>query len=340
MQNHDREKRAREKLFVVIVVAFNDKKTLSKSLFNSSKHTFSQALKLFNTAILFDKKRKKELFDSNKKKERFREFDIKYFDSHYFEAFDKDDLIVIDDKTYYRNVWLFIDSIKSIATRKIFKLIRSNFQRCFRDDAQIWYIVELKFLHRDDFNTNHNIAKWAKALNERFKMNESKVMQLLIDDKYTIDDVKQKQSIISYVQSVIRHAKNTNFNTIHTQLTWTWNHLALDLQRDISTFNVNTTKLNFIKQLENIQQIWKRYYVVEISSKKRWDTQRNQTSSNQIAQYQSSNQNYSNDKNEYNNQTYSLNSQNNYQSNYQTNNQENWDRQNRQNTQSRYFIYS
>ena len=74
-------------------------------------------------------------------------------------------------------------------------------------------------MHRDDFNTNYDIAKRAKTLNERFKMNESKIMQLLIDDKYTIDDVKQKRSIIFYVQNVIRHAKNVDFNTTHIQLT-------------------------------------------------------------------------------------------------------------------------
>ena len=50
------------------------------------------------------KNAKKKQFDSNNKKKRFREFDIKYFDFHYFKIFDKNDLIVIDDKTYYRNV--------------------------------------------------------------------------------------------------------------------------------------------------------------------------------------------------------------------------------------------
>ena len=86
-------------------------------------------------------------------------------------------------------------------------------------------------------------------------MSEFEAILLLVDDKYTIENIRQKRSITSYVQIVIRHAKNVDFNTTHTQLNWVWNHLAFDLQRNISMFNVNTNKLNFIKQLKVIQQV-------------------------------------------------------------------------------------
>ena len=91
MQNNDREKRAREKLFA------------KHAQFNSFS-SISNLVNIVANDVLFKKKREKKQFDLNNKKKRFREFDIKYFDSHYFEVFDKDDLIVIDDKTYYRNV--------------------------------------------------------------------------------------------------------------------------------------------------------------------------------------------------------------------------------------------
>ena len=91
MQNNDREKRAREKLFA------------KYTQFNSFS-LISNLVNIVANDILFKKKREKKQFDSNDKKKRFCKFDIKYFDSHYFEVFDKNDLIVIDDKTYYRNV--------------------------------------------------------------------------------------------------------------------------------------------------------------------------------------------------------------------------------------------
>ena len=76
----------------------------------------------------------------------------------------------------------------------------------------------MNFLHRDDFNANHDIETLKKILNERFKMSEFETILLLIDNKYTIENVRQKRSITSYVQIVIRHAKNVDFNTIFTQL--------------------------------------------------------------------------------------------------------------------------
>ena len=45
-------------------------------------------------------------------------------------------------------------------------------------------------------------------------MSEFEAMLLLINDKYTIENICQKRSITLYVQIVIRHTKNVDFNTI------------------------------------------------------------------------------------------------------------------------------
>ena len=77
LQNDDREKRAREKLFVIIVVVFSNKKTLHQSSFNSfDKFKYTLVLNLVNIVLnetLFDKKRKKNFFDFelNEKKNVF-----------------------------------------------------------------------------------------------------------------------------------------------------------------------------------------------------------------------------------------------------------------------------
>ena len=91
MQNNDREKRAREKLF-------------ARHIYFNSLSSLLNSVNIVANNILFKKKCEKKLFDSNDKRKRFREVDIKYFNSHYFEVFDKDNLSVINDKTYYRNV--------------------------------------------------------------------------------------------------------------------------------------------------------------------------------------------------------------------------------------------
>lgn len=100
-----------------------------------------------------------------------------------------------------------------------------------------------------------------------------------------------------------------------------------------------TTKLEFIQELEGLQTAWRRYYAVEAPPKKRWDTQSQQNllpaPPSQYSQYQQPNQAYSHGKGYLNNQNFGQappqNSQRNYQNNrgtYSRNNQ--WDSQNRQ----------
>ena len=148
--------------------------------------------------LYFERKKKNEKFDIIKKK-RFHEANIDFFDSHYFEIFDKDDVIVIDDKTYYRNVWLFLDFAKTTTLNKDNILIRRHLHRCFRNDAQFWYIVELDFMFRDTLKIDSDLKNWEQLLSERFKMSKFEVLKLLTEDRYFIEDVRQKRSIISYV---------------------------------------------------------------------------------------------------------------------------------------------
>ena len=52
----------------------------------------------------------------------------------------------------------------------------------------------------------------------RFKMNEIKTMIFLVNDKFIIENIRQQRFVNSYVQNVVRYAKNANFTTITQQL--------------------------------------------------------------------------------------------------------------------------
>lgn len=158
--------------------------------------------------------------DSSVKEERFRESDIGYFDPHYPESSGKGDYIAVADKIIYRNVWLFVDSAKAIANTKGSQLVRLNLHRCLRGDAQSWYIAELDVIQRAGLHGGQGLELWKQMLTARFKMNEAEAMTLLANDKFTIEDVRQQRSVSSYVQSVVRHAKDAGFTTITQQLNW------------------------------------------------------------------------------------------------------------------------
>ena len=107
-----------------------------------------------------------ELVNTNTKKKRFRKSNINFFDFTCFESHDKNDYVIVNDKMHYRNVWFFLDSTNIIITIKDFSLIRINFHRCFRNDAQIWYIIELINEQRVDLIRNRDINRWKKKVDK------------------------------------------------------------------------------------------------------------------------------------------------------------------------------
>ena len=242
---------------------------------------------------------------TNKKEERFRESDIDYFDSTCSEAIHgKGDYVTIGDKVHYRDVWLFIDSVKSIATVKGASLVRINLHRCFRGTAQSWYIVELSKSQRSDLHNGQNLRHWENALTERFKINEVEALMLLHEDKYIVEDVRRQREVFSYVQSVVRHNKEAGIMSVSQQLHWVWSHLDPGLQRDVIRSGRHIIVFDFIQHLEDRQLAWRRYYARE-PSKRSWSQAASTPPSSQYQQqsyhqqqsyqqqlYQSINQSY------------------------------------------------
>ena len=78
-------------------------------------------------------------------------------------------------------------------------------------------------------------------------------MQLLAQDRFTIEDVGHERPVTSYNQSVTRHVKGDGFDTVFSQRRWAWNHVAPALRCGISMPRTETTKLDFIRQLDDTQ---------------------------------------------------------------------------------------
>ena len=179
-------------------------------------------------------------------------------------------------------------------------------------------------------------------------MKKAETLALLIKKKYTVKNVRRQRQITTYVQNVIRRCKNAEIDIVFQQLNWVWNHLNSDLQRDIIRSIIFTTIFSFIKQMKNIQNVWKRYYVKETSSKKQWQffqaapQSYNDFSVNQ--NYYSRDQQYSNDEKRYvdnSNSSYSQKKRNNQQ--WNSNNQRSDQNHNYQRNDQKYnnqFRYS
>ena len=64
---------------------------------------------------------------------KLRHKDIDYFDSHLFESYKKDNFVTVDQYIYYRDVYLFIASAKTIAATRGSNLVRTQLHTYFRD---------------------------------------------------------------------------------------------------------------------------------------------------------------------------------------------------------------
>ena len=148
--------------------------------------------------------------------------------------------------------------------------------RCLRGIVQEWYEAELEFKNRDALKQDHQLDNWEKVIIDRFKIDQSEALKLFVKNVYTVENVRSKRSVSSYVQQVIRHAKNAEFILFNNQLNWAWMNLAAFLQRDVISFNDDIIIADFIKHLKHKQFTWRRFYKMksfQTSIKKRWKSQ-------------------------------------------------------------------
>ena len=192
--------------------------------------------------------------------------------------------MIKDDKNvYYRNVHLFCERIRNLTVIKNEELIRANLSICLFDYALIWYTSKLKALNRADLRNLSFENDWIKKLKLRFKSNHSVVIDALIFERYILIDVRSDRESFNYVQQVVNHVMNVNFQNTQQHLTWAWKNLNFDLKRDISTSSKTISLTNFLHMIENKKKIWQELYIRDENRNDR--NERNRRSNRQISKF-------------------------------------------------------
>ena len=155
-------------------------------------------------------------FDENNDENSFWRFeDLDFFDFKLSTFFEFDFMIRDDKNIYYRNVHLFCERIRNLIVIKNEKLIRINLNICFFVYAFIWYISKLKILSRVDLRNFSFENDWIKKLKLRFKLNHFVVIDAFVFERYTLVDVRNDRESFNYVQQVVNHVMNVNFQNTH-----------------------------------------------------------------------------------------------------------------------------
>ena len=159
--------------------------------------------------------------------------------------------------TYFKDVHVFLDRVKNIVTIKNVDLVRSNLFTCLRDQILIWYISKLTDEKRRLLKYKNNLDKWITFLIAQFRKFFVKIMKVIIDERYIIQDARRKRESREYAQTIVKIAKSTKLS-IYNQLQIIWNDLDIKFQQDLFMSKNNITLNIFLKNLNNRKEIWRR----------------------------------------------------------------------------------
>ena len=78
--------------------------------------------------------------------------------------------------------------------------------------------------------------------------------------RYFVVDVRNDRELVNYVQQIVNHVKNVNFDNIFHQFIWVWRNFDSKLKRDIDASNEIITLTQFLKKIEIKKKIWQNVY--------------------------------------------------------------------------------
>lgn len=182
--------------------------------------------------------------------------DIGFFDPAYEDPSGKNASIVNAGRhVYYRDVFIFLDRLRDLSKGPTGDRVKDYISGCLRGEALIWYSTEVSELEKDLLR-GASLDQWCIALTRRFKVRSSKALLSFQNEKYTMADARSGKTPRSYIQQVIRHAKNADFASPYHQMLMAWNNLDLEFKMQISEPRVDTSWSSFVDTLDSKASIW------------------------------------------------------------------------------------
>ena len=80
-------------------------------------------------------------------------------------------------------------------------------------------------------------------------------MKVIIDERYTSQNARQRKESREYAQIIVRVARSIELS-MYNQLHIIWNELNVEFQRDISMSRSNITLNAFLRELDDRKKIW------------------------------------------------------------------------------------
>ncbi|KAN0086940.1 hypothetical protein V8E54_000628 [Elaphomyces granulatus] len=163
----------------------------------------------------------------------------------------------LQNHTYYRDVYVFVERLKDLQAIKGEDLVRNNIHASLRGSALDWYTVELTDFERRSLRQLPLVDGWYTMLVNRFKLRPSEALGKLTTLSFAPAEVHQGRSVRAFAQAVFRYSQAADIRSQYNQITQAWTKLHPNLRRDVPEPTEKTTIAEFLSQLEAKESIWR-----------------------------------------------------------------------------------
>lgn len=206
-----------------------------------------------------DNSKATSLADSTSKtsQEKWNQADLGYFDPHLdTKAHGVGEVVSVGKDVYYRNVVLFVQRIQNLVTFKGAALVKANIATSLRGSALKWYTSELNEFDRDALNNDPGMKSWINTLSQGFKIPTSIALGLLTDKTYSLEVAQRRRPPAQYVRAIMRHGIGCNIKEVANQLSFAYRGLSPELRVFVTPPTQSTKAADFIRTLEEKQEVW------------------------------------------------------------------------------------
>ena len=112
-------------------------------------------------------------------------------------------------------------------------VIRDNLFKCLRGIALQWYTSELASDTKRFLRYGAGIEEWERLLLKRFKQSLSMAMDMLVNEKYTMEDACECREPREYSARIIRAARDAAMAAELSVMSLIYNGVDLEFQRDL-----------------------------------------------------------------------------------------------------------
>lgn len=164
-------------------------------------------------------------------------------------------------ETYFRDIHLFVERAKEMATIKGGETVRNNLWTCLRGAALEWWTAEVSDAEKrlTKYGNESSIDEWVTLLVARFKQPSHLAIDSVLRERYTMTDASNRREPREYAQKILRAAKDAGMTLIKNQLDIIFNGIDLELRRDIKHPEEASTVNAYLTALDECKHTWWAY---------------------------------------------------------------------------------